>query len=205
MKAGMALAATKKAKFRVRRPEDLERVGILAIEGMLPMLGVLSGILRSFRFNSVNVFGNSDEAWTRLNAEPPLKTDVILLDWNAHPVNGETFVRQLRRVEHPILAETPIIAIIANADREIVFAARDAGANVVLLRPFSAAQLLEKVMWTLGQDTPFIRSEGYVGPDRRRFRAAEYLGDKRRVGEGEDPDLDSGSHQDSDFDSGERA
>ncbi|HET6158817.1 MAG TPA: response regulator [Dongiaceae bacterium] len=190
----MALAAAKKAKFRVRRPEDLERVGVLAIEGMLPMMGVLSGILRSFRFNSVSVLGNSDEAWSRLNAEPRPKADIILLDWNAHPVNGETFVRQLRRADNPTVAETPVIAIIANADREIVFAARDCGVNVVLLRPFSAAQLLEKVMWTLGQDTPFIRSEGYVGPDRRRFRAAEYLGEKRRIGEHDDPDFDPGSH-----------
>lgn len=179
----MALAATKKPKVRVRRPEDLERIGIVAIEGMLPMMGILSGILRSFRFQAVNVLGNSDEAWARLNAEPRMKADIILIDWNAHPVSGETFVRQLRRVDNPALAEIPVIAIIANADRDVVFAARDCGVNVVLLRPFSAAQLLDKVMWTLGQDTPFIRSEGYVGPDRRRFRAAEYLGEKRRIGE----------------------
>ena len=183
----MALAATKKPKVKVRRPEDLERIGILAVEGMLPMMGILSGILRSFHFQTVSVLGNSDEAWARLNAEPRLKADIILLDWNAHPVSGEAFVRQLRRVDNPMLAETPVIAIIANADRDIVFAARDAGVNVVLLRPFSAAQLLDKVMWTLGQeDTPFIRSEAYVGPDRRRFRAAEYLGEKRRIGEGDD-------------------
>jgi DNA-binding response OmpR family regulator len=131
------------------------------------------------------VLGNSDEAWARLNGEPRLKADIILLDWNAHPLTGENFVRQLRRVDNPTVAETPVIAIIANADRDVVFAARDCGVNVVLLRPFSAAQLLDKVMWTLGQDTPFIRSEGYVGPDRRRFRAAEYLGEKRRIGEGE--------------------
>ena len=87
----MALAATKKPKVRVRRPEDLERIGILAIEGMLPMMGILSGILRSFRFQAVSVLGNSDEAWARLNAEPRLKADIILIDWNAHPVNGETF------------------------------------------------------------------------------------------------------------------
>lgn len=184
----MTMAATKKAKVRVRRPEDLERVGILAIEGMLSMMGVLSGILRSFRFQTVSVLSNSDEAWTRLASEPKLKPDIILLDWNAHPVNGETFVRQLRRMENAAIAETPVIAVIANAEREIVFAARDAGVNVVLLRPFSAAQLLEKVMWTLGQDTPFIRSDFYVGPDRRRFRAAEYLGEKRRIGEADQAD-----------------
>jgi DNA-binding response OmpR family regulator len=188
----MALAATKKPKVRVRRPEDLERIGIVAVEGMLPMMGILSGILRSFRFQSVNVLGNSDEAWARINAEPKMKADIILIDWNAHPLSGENFVRQLRRVDNPVLAETPVIAIIANADRDVVFAARDCGVNVVLLRPFSAAQLLDKVMWTLGQeDTPFIRSEGYVGPDRRRFRAAEYLGEKRRIGE--DGEFSSGT------------
>jgi DNA-binding response OmpR family regulator len=187
----MALAATKKPKVRVRRPEDLERIGIVAVEGMLPMMGILSGILRSFRFQAVNVLGNSDEAWTRINAEPRMKADIILIDWNAHPLSGENFVRQLRRVDNPVLAETPVIAIIANADRDVVFAARDCGVNVVLLRPFSAAQLLDKVMWTLGQDTPFIRSEGYVGPDRRRFRAAEYLGEKRRIGE--DGEFSSGT------------
>ncbi len=181
----MALAAAKKAKVRVRRPEDLERIGILAIEGMPPMMSILSGILHSFRFQSVSVLGNSDEAWAQLKAESGSKPDIILLDWNAHPVSGEIFVRQLRRADNAAIAETPVIATIANADRETVFAARDAGANVVLLRPFSAAQLLEKVMWTLGQDTPFIRSEFYVGPDRRRFRAAEYLGEKRRIGETE--------------------
>jgi CheY-like chemotaxis protein len=187
MSVRMALASTRKSKLRVRRPEDLERVGVLAIESMLPMMGILSGILRSFRFNTVSVLGNSDEAWSRLNGEPKLKADIILLDWNAHPVNGEAFVRQLRRAENPALAETAVVAIIANADREIVFAARDAGVNVVLLRPFSAAQLLDKVMWTLSQDTPFIRSEGYIGPDRRRFRAAEYLGERRRIGETDGP------------------
>jgi DNA-binding response OmpR family regulator len=161
---------------------------------MLPMMGILSGILRSFRFQAVNVLGNSDEAWTRINAEPRMKADIILIDWNAHPLSGENFVRQLRRVDNPTLAETPVIAIIANADRDVVFAARDCGVNVVLLRPFSAAQLLDKVMWTLGQDTPFIRSEGYVGPDRRRFRAAEYLGEKRRIGEDDDLHGHAGDH-----------
>jgi DNA-binding response OmpR family regulator len=189
----MTVAAAKKAKRRVRRPEDLERVGILAIEGMVPMMSILSGILRSFHFQSVNVLGNSDEAWTRLNVEPKLKSDIILLDWNAHPLNGETFIRQLRRIENALLAETPVIAVIANADRETVFAARDAGANGVLLRPFSAAQLLDKVRRTLGHHTHIIRSDQYVGPDRRRFRAAEYLGEKRRVGEVDSHDGESDS------------
>lgn len=172
-----------KGHRRIRRPEDLERVSILAVEGMAPMIGTLSGILRSFRFNGVQVLGSSEEAWLRLTLEPRLKTDIVLIDWNAHPITGQEFVRKLRRVEPAALAEIPVIAVIAHADRPTVFAARDCGVNAVLLRPYSAAQLMEKVITTLGQDTPFIRADHYVGPDRRRFRTAEYLGEKRRDAE----------------------
>ena len=183
----MAQAGAKKR--RIKRAEDLDRVSILAIEGLLSMLGTLSGILRSFRFSAVNVMGNSEEGWSRLTAEPRLKADILLIDWNAHPLTGEQFVKQLRRSGQAGLDETPVIAIIANADRAVVLAARDSGVNAVLLRPFSAAQLLEKVLWTLGQeDVEFIRAEGYVGPDRRRFRTAEYLGERRREGETCGPD-----------------
>lgn len=179
----MASSASKTGHRRIRRPEDLERVGILAVEGMAAMISTLSGILRSFRFNDVQVMGSSEEAWARLTIEPRLKTDIILIDWNAHPINCETFVRRLRRVEPALLAEVPVIAVIAAADRPTVLAARDCGVNAVLLRPFSAAQLMEKVITTLGQDTPFVRADHYVGPDRRRFRTEEYLGTKRRGGE----------------------
>ena len=179
----MASSASKSVHRRIRRPEDLERIGILAIEGMAAMISTLSGILRSFRFNDVQVMGSSEEAWARLTIEPRLKTDIILIDWNAHPIPCETFVRRLRRVEHAALAEVPVIAVIAAADRPTVLAARDCGVNAVLLRPFSAAQLMEKVITTLGQDTPFVRAGHYVGPDRRRFRTEEYLGEKRRSAE----------------------
>lgn len=184
----MALSAQKHLHRRVRRPEDLERVSIVAIEGVSAMVSTLSGVLRSFRFNAVDVLGSSDEAWARLTAEPRLKPDIILLDWNAHPIGGEDFAKRLRRVESPALAEVPVIGLIANADRPTVFAARDCGINALLLRPFSAAQLMEKVIWTLGQYTDFIRSEHYVGPDRRRFRTAEYLGEKRRAEDFEQAD-----------------
>lgn len=179
----MALSAHRHPHRRVRRPEDLERVNIVAIEGITAMVSTLSGVLRSFRFSAVDVLGSSEEAWARLTSEPRLKPDIILLDWHAHPISGEAFARQLRRAEEEVLAETPVIGLIANADRPTVFAARDCGINALLLRPFSATQLMEKVIWTLGQNTDFIRSEHYIGPDRRRFRTGEYLGEKRRADE----------------------
>jgi len=176
----MNASAPKNLHRRVRRPEDLERVSIVAIEGITAMVSTLSGVLRSFRFSAVEVINSSEEVWARLTGEPRLKADIFLLDWDAHPINGEEFTRRLRRLEAPQLAELPIIGMIAGPDRPTVLAARDCGMNALLLRPFSATQLMERVIWTLSQDTPFIRSEHYVGPDRRRFRTVEYLGEKRR-------------------------
>jgi DNA-binding response OmpR family regulator len=74
----------------------------------------------------------------------------------------------------------PVIVIMGRADIDMVIMARDSGANAVLARPISAAQLLDKVTWALSADIPFIRAEGYVGPDRRRFRGVEYEGEERR-------------------------
>lgn len=176
----MTPSAQKNLHRRIRRPEDLERVSIVAIEGITAMVSTLSGVLRSFRFSGVDVINSSEEAWARLTTEPRLKADIILLDWNAHPIHGDAFTRKLRRIEPANVAELPVIGMIANADRPTVLAARDCGINALLLRPFSATQLMERVIWTLSQDTPFIRAEHYVGPDRRRFRTAEYLGEKRR-------------------------
>lgn len=175
--------ASPKGRRRIRQPEDLERVSILAIEGMAAMIGPLSSILRSFRFHDVQVLGNSEEAWSRLLNEPKQRPDILVIDWNAHPIAGQAFVHHMRRAEPAALAEIPVIALIAQADRPTVLAARDCGVNAVLLRPFSAAQLMEKVIWTLGQEPSFVRAKNYIGPDRRRFRTEEYLGEKRRASE----------------------
>lgn len=189
----MNASAPKNLHRRIRRPEDLERVSIVALEGITAMVSTLSGVLRSFRFAAVDVLNSSEEGWMRLCTEPRLKADILLLDWDAHPINGEEFTRRMRRLDVPQVAELPIIGMIAGPDRPTVLAARDCGMNALLLRPFSATQLMEKVIWTLSQDTPFIRSDHYVGPDRRRFRTAEYLGEKRR---GEDFDeTDDAVHQ----------
>jgi hypothetical protein len=78
---------------------------------------------------------------------------------------------------HP--RRTPVIAIIANADRDVVFAARDCGVNVVRCR--SRPRSCSKVM-DARADAP-ASLEGYVGPDRRRF-ARRNIWRKRRIWRG---------------------
>jgi two-component system, chemotaxis family, chemotaxis protein CheY len=169
-----------KAPQRMKNPLDLQQASVLAIEAATSMISPLTSSLHALRFGSVSVLLSSDHAWQRLLANPPLQPDLILIDWHVHPTPCEEFLRRLRRFESPRLAKTPVICLIANADAESVCAARDAGANAVLARPFSPKQLGEKVLWVLEHDVDFIRSETYVGPDRRHFRSGPYRGKERR-------------------------
>jgi len=176
----MPLAHLNKPPRRVEAPVSLQQASVLAVEAIASMIAPVTTSLRTLRFGSVSVLLSSDHAWQRLTDDPPLQADLILIDWYVHPTPCDQFVRRLRRMEAPELAETPIICLMANADAETVFAARDAGADAVLARPFSPNQLRDKVLWVLGREVEFVRSESYVGPDRRHFNAEPYRGVERR-------------------------
>lgn len=169
-----------RSPHRIERPEDLHQASVLAIEAAASMIGPLSSSLHAHKFGSVSVLLNSDNAWQRLTDDPPLRADLILIDWHVHPTPCDQFLRRLRRLDLHQLAETPVICLMANADKETVLAARDAGANAVLVRPFSPKQLSDKVLLVLGRDVDFIRSDSYVGPDRRHFNSDHYHGRERR-------------------------
>lgn len=169
-----------KSPHRIERPEDLQQASVLAIEAAASMIGPVSTSLHALKFGSVSVLLSSDNAWQRLTDDPPLRADLILIDWHAHPMSCEEFLKRLRRLDLHHLAETPVICLMANAEKKTVLAVRDAGANAVLVRPFSPKQLSDKVLWVLGRDVDFIRSDGYVGPDRRHFHSDHYRGTERR-------------------------
>ena len=182
----MTHAHADKSLHRIEGPGDLHQASVLAIEAVASMIAPVTTSLRTLRFGSVNVLLSSDHAWQRLTDEPPLRPNLILVDWHVHPTPCDPFIRRLRRMETPQLAETPIICLMANAEADTVFAARDAGANAVLARPFSPKQLRDKVLWVLSRDVEFIRSEAYVGPDRRHFNSGPYRGIERRRRQADD-------------------
>jgi len=65
--------------------------------------------------------------------------DLILTDVMMPGTDGLTFLRRLR--QHPMLEEVPTIAISAKAMKEDIAAAKEAGADEYLPKPFSAADL----------------------------------------------------------------
>lgn len=64
--------------------------------------------------------------------------------------------------------------------RSRVAEARDCGANFLVTKPFSAAMLLERVLWVARDTRPFLQVGDYLGPDRR-FKTDLYDGEERRA------------------------
>jgi two-component system, cell cycle response regulator DivK len=85
----------------------------------------------------------AENGWSGLKLAQEIKPELILVDINLPDIDGTVVTAKLR--ENPIFADTPIIALTANAmygDRERFL---DAGCDDYLSKPVSKNELLEIV------------------------------------------------------------
>lgn len=105
--------------------------------------------------------------------------DMIIVDCEMPGMDGYEFVRWLRRSGLDPNAFVPVIMTAGHVRRNRVTEARDCGANFLITKPFSAAALLERVIWVARDTRPFMEVGDYFGPDRR-FREGSPPGEERR-------------------------
>ncbi len=104
--------------------------------------------------------------------------DLILLDNEMPLLTGEEFTLTVRRDADFPEPEIPIIMVSSHIDQPRVVAARNAGINEFLAKPFSAKDLYQRICSTILNPRPFIRTKDYVGPDRRWIKR-KYKSDRR--------------------------
>ena len=91
-------------------------------------------------------FANVDEAEDGAVALQKLKTapyDFVVTDWNMPNMDGLTLLQNIRRT--PELKHLPVLMITAEAKKENIIAAAQAGASGYVVKPFTAATLAEKL------------------------------------------------------------
>lgn len=127
---------------------------------------------------------NIAEAVDGSDALEVLKTfdaDLVLLDWSMTPMDGLEFVRHIRMSPDSPNPFLPIILVTGYTEAGLIMQARDAGVNEFLAKPISAKSLLARIFTVLRTERPFVKTETYVGPDRRR-RVKPHPGKERRQG-----------------------
>ena len=116
-----------------------------------------------------------------LDAMPLVQPDFVLSDLSMVPMDGVSFAQAMRRSQIEQIRVMPIIMITGHTERRRIEAARDCGINEILAKPVTPASLFQRLEEIIVRPRPFIRSESYFGPCRRRQRNPYYVGPLRRA------------------------
>ncbi len=161
----------------------LERVRFLVVDDNAHMINIVKTILRGFGATHIFEARDATEAFHRLKHD---SIDIVITDYQMEVLDGVEFIKLVRNSSDSSNRYVPIIMLTAHSERSRVLAARDAGANEFCCKPVTAQELYRKVLAVVDFPRPFIKTNGYFGPDRRRKQDPNYAGPERREGWTED-------------------
>ncbi len=161
---------------------DFRDTTILVADGNIFLRSLLGSMLNGFRVGRVVEFGDSVDAWSRLQRG---QVDCVITEWMLPGRDGMKLISNIRCDPASPNRSLPIILCTGYTDIPTILQARDAGVNAVLAKPVSAEQLFQKLSTALFAQPEFIVSDAYTGPCRRR-RDVAFDGPDRRTTVGQD-------------------
>lgn len=123
-------------------PQDLADLKIVVIEADFEMRTQIMKALRDNGARHTETFGTITQAIAYLREAA---VDVIISEMDLAPIDGAGFAYALRKGKLPPNKKTPLLLIGIAAQAERIKAAIEAGANNILLKPFSPADLLKRI------------------------------------------------------------
>lgn len=137
---------------------------------------LLADLLKGIGARDVAVETAEDRA---LYAVQDMEPGLVLTERTGPQLNGETFVRRLRKSNLAARA-VPVIMVTAEATASTIKGARDAGVHEFLRKPFTSNDLFRRVETIALKPRDWIEGMTYIGPDRRRFNSGDYAGPRKR-------------------------
>lgn len=115
-------------------------INILIVDDFSAMREIIRNLLHELGFD------NTSEADDGQTALPMLKTgnfDFLVTDWSMPDMDGLTLLKTVRADEQ--LGDLPVLMVTAEAKREQIVDAAEAGVNAYIVKPFTAATLKDKI------------------------------------------------------------
>lgn len=113
---------------------------ILIVDDFSTMRRIIKNLLRDLGFN------NTHEADDGTTALPMLRSggfDFLITDWNMPGMQGIDLLRAVRA--DPQMKAMPVLLVTAEARRDQIVLAAEAGVNGYIVKPFTAQTLKEKI------------------------------------------------------------
>ena len=121
-------------------------MNVLVVDDYKSMVRIVRGMLNQLGFVNVDDAPDGAAAMALLKEKD---YGLVLSDWNMQPVTGLELLKQVRAEEKT--KATPFVMVTAEAKVENVIAARQAGVNNYVIKPFTLAVLKQKLTSVVGE------------------------------------------------------
>ena len=113
---------------------------MLVVDDFSTMRRIVRNLLKELGFSNVHEAEDGIDALKKLRAET---FDFVVSDWNMPNMTGIDLLREIRK--DPALKHLPVLMVTAEAKKENIIEAAQAGASGYVVKPFTAVTLDEKL------------------------------------------------------------
>jgi len=113
---------------------------ILVVDDYKTMIRIIRNLLKQLGFEDVDEASDGTEALSKLKER---SYGLVISDWNMEPMTGYELLQRVRADDD--LNGVPFIMVTAEAKSENVIAAKKAGVNNYIVKPFNAQTLKGKI------------------------------------------------------------
>jgi two-component system chemotaxis response regulator CheY len=113
---------------------------VLVVDDYNTMIRIIRNLLKQLGFEDIDDASDGSAALSKLREK---KYGLVISDWNMEPMTGYELLKEVRA--DPGLNKTPFIMVTAESKTENVIAAKKAGVNNYIVKPFNAQTLKTKI------------------------------------------------------------
>ncbi len=150
---------------------------ILIADAVQQTRNLIAEVLRSVGFEHI-VYAKDGRELLDLTLEHHPR--IVITSSRLPELSGLEFTRLIRAGYQDVSRQLSIIVMTNTATVGFLEAARESGADELLVRPFTAHALLVRIQAVIERPREFVDSAVYIGPSRRRKMIEQYNGPMRR-------------------------
>lgn len=118
---------------------------VLVVDDYKTMVRIIRNLLKQLGFQNIDDAADGAEALDKMKTN---KYGLVISDWNMEPMTGYELLCEVRADDK--LKKTPFIMVTAESKTENVVAAKRAGVNNYIVKPFNAQTLKGKITAVIG-------------------------------------------------------
>jgi two-component system chemotaxis response regulator CheY len=127
------------------------KMPVLVVDDYGTMVRIIRNLLRQLGFSDIDDAPDGAVALEKMTSK---RYGLVISDWNMEPMTGFDLLRRVRAT--PQLETTPFIMVTAESKTENVIAAKKAGVNNYIVKPFNAQTLKSKIEAVFAEKIEFV-------------------------------------------------